>query len=110
MSSAIKTARAEIDLIGEMYDRLFDGHPRHSRDLTKLDEIIARMRNVLTGFDSIPQAARGFELTQIFLTVRDQIEFFAAERERIVAAKMADPSTCTTLSEASAHAMTLVQC
>ncbi len=81
----------ELSAITSEYESHFAGQPRRTREIAKIDDLLARAKRIFESADQIPVAARGAELEQVRQHAQELLHSYAAERAAIVAAKSATP-------------------
>lgn len=92
MASFIATRmKQELEAISKVYDTKFAGQSRGTRDLSEMDNLIRRTKNVLMQIDATPNASRDAELTGLKSDAQEQLKMFESERAAIAEAKSAGP-------------------
>ncbi len=92
MASFIATRmKQELEAISKVYDAKFAGQSRGTRDLSEMDNLIRRTKNVVMQIDATPNATRDAELTALKAEAQEQIKMFESERGAIAEAKSAGP-------------------
>lgn len=82
----LETLERELTETTARYDADFAGQARATRDLNLLDELIARLRSVITDLEKLPASA-GEKRTQVLEQARGQLSMYETERGAIVDAK-----------------------
>lgn len=92
MASFIATRmKQELEAISKVYDTKFAGQSRGTRDLSEMDGLIRRAKNVVLQIDATPNASRDAELVGLRNDAQEQVKMFEAERVAIAEAKSAGP-------------------
>ncbi len=92
MASFIATRmKQELEAISKVYDTKFAGQSRGTRDVTEMDNLIRRTKNVVMQIDATPNASRDSELASLRADAQEQTKMFEAERAAITEAKSAGP-------------------
>src|SRR5512143_1047812 len=81
----------ELESIAARYEAQFAGMSRASRNLDEIDAIIAETKSVLKRIESIPEAVRPPDLTELASTARQNVTLYERERAMIVEAKRVGP-------------------
>jgi hypothetical protein len=92
MSLFIRRIQQDLDQLTSAYDRDFAGQSRATRDLSVLDDLVKKTKDVLARIDTIPAAAQGKELADLRETATNNLAMYETERGEIVRAKAAGPS------------------
>jgi hypothetical protein len=82
---------AELDRIAARYESQFAGMPRANRNLDELDAIIAETKGLLTRLESIPEAVRPPDMSELAATARQNVTLYQRERALIVEASKVGP-------------------
>ena len=82
----LETLERELTETTARYDADFAGQSRATRDLSLMDELIARLRSAATDIEKL-SAAAGEKRTQLLEQVRTQLAMYENERRAIVDAK-----------------------
>ncbi len=86
-----QSLQTEFDAINSEYNDHFAGQNRATRDLTKLDQLVSRIKSLVARIDAIPAMARGAELDSLRNDIEEQRKLFEAERPQIERAKKLGP-------------------
>ncbi len=86
-----KKLAEELDRIAARYEAQFAGMPRATRNVDELDAILAETKSVLQRIESIPEAVRPPELTELAETARQNVAIYTRERTLILEAANAAP-------------------
>lgn len=92
MASFIATRmKQELEAISKVYDSKFAGQSRGTRDISEMDGLIKRVKNVLMQIDATPNASRDSELSSLKADAQEQLKMFEGEKAAIAEAKSAGP-------------------
>ena len=92
MNIAQKKLAEELDRIAARYESQFAGMPRSSRNLDELDAILAETKSLLQRVESVPQAVRPPDLTELAETARRNVALYERERTLILDAAKVGPA------------------
>lgn len=81
----------ELDRIAARYESQFAGQPRSSRNVDEIDAILADTKDVLARIESIPEAVRPPELSELATTAKQNLALYTRERALILDATKAGP-------------------
>ncbi len=81
----------ELDRIAARYEAQFAGMPRSNRNLDELDAILKDTKDVLARIESIPEAVRPAELSELATTAKQNLALYQRERAMIVDAAKVGP-------------------
>lgn len=91
MQTPQKKLAEELDRIAARYESQFAGMPRSSRNLDELDAILAETKDVLARLESIPEAVRPPELSDLVGTAKQNLAIYQRERALIADAAKGGP-------------------
>ncbi len=91
MTTHQKKFADELESIASRYEAMFAGMSRSSRNLDELDALIAETKDVLKRIESIPDAVRPPDLSELANTARQNVALYERERVLIVEAKRVGP-------------------
>jgi len=92
MASFIATRmKQELESISKVYDAKFAGQSRGTRDLSEMDNLIRRAKNVVLQIDATPNSSRDADLVALRNDAQEQLKLLEAERVAIAEAKSAGP-------------------
>jgi hypothetical protein len=91
MTTHKKNFADELETIAARYESQFAGMARSSRNLDEMDAIIAETKSVLSRIESIPDAVRPPDLSELATVARQNVALYERERTLIVEAKRVGP-------------------
>lgn len=89
--ASLAELRSQLDEISNTYEARFAGHSRVTRDVSEMEDLIRRAREVVQQLEALPAVARGAEADALLATAKDSLKLYQSEREAIAAAKSAGP-------------------
>jgi regulator of replication initiation timing len=92
MATIIENLGRELEELDQQYAAGFAGQSRYTRDLTLLDQIIAKGDSILQRIDQIPTAAQGPELLRLREAARQNVGLYRQEREAVRRAQEVGPT------------------
>lgn len=90
-SPTIEALKKQVDDISATYGARFAGHARVTREVTEIEDLVRRTRDVLSQIEGLPRSAVDAEVEGLLQTARDNLALYQTEREEIVKAKAAGP-------------------
>lgn len=90
-SPLVASIQKDLEAIDNLYAEHFAGQSRATRDISRMDELIARSKTVLQRIQSIPAAAMGQDLQDLRGQIEEQLKLYNAERDLIQRAKTPVP-------------------
>ncbi len=91
MTTHQKKFADELETIAARYESQFAGMARSSRNLDEIDAIIADTKSVLKRIESIPEAVRPPDLSELANLAKQNVALYERERTLIVEAKRVGP-------------------
>lgn len=87
-SPTVAALQSEVEDISNTYQARFAGHSRVTRDISEMEELIRRTRDVVTKLEAEPKSE---EVDAMLVSARENLSLYQNEREAIRAAKAAGP-------------------
>ncbi len=91
MNTPHKKFAEELDRIAARYESQFAGMPRSNRNIDELDAILKETRDVLARIESIPEAVRPPDLSELANTAKQNVALYQRERALIADAAKSGP-------------------
>lgn len=91
----VANLQRELEDIDAQYQEHFAGQSRATRDLSRMDDLIAKTKSVVDRIKSIPVAAMGKDLTGLNESATQQLDMLRNERVLIEKAKVPVPGADT---------------
>ncbi|MCL2724335.1 MAG: hypothetical protein FWD69_07855 [Polyangiaceae bacterium] len=89
--SVVENLGRELEELDREYATDFAGHARATRDVTQLDRLIERAKDVVARVDRVPAAVRGEELGRLRDAATQTLSLLQNERTAVAQAKNAGP-------------------
>lgn len=90
-TNLLDNLRRDLESITSSYEADFAGQSRATRDVANIDNLIKRLKDVISRAGSIPAAVQGAELAAIVEDAKSTLELYQNERQAILKAKEAGP-------------------
>jgi hypothetical protein len=91
MSSLAQRLEREIEEISQDYQKHFAGQSRADRDVSRMDKLIARVSEVISSIQNLPDAVRSQDLNQLLEQSQGALTLYLSEKREIVQAQSAGP-------------------
>jgi len=91
MSGSLAELKSQVEDISNTYEARFAGHSRVTRDVSEMEDLIKRTREVVAQLEALPAVARGAEADTLLVTAKENLALYQSEREAILTAKNAGP-------------------
>lgn len=91
-SPALESLKKQVDELSSEYGARFAGHSRVTRDVSEIDALLARAKDVVSKLDALPKSAKDAEYESVREAAKNNVELFVVEADAIRAAKAAGPT------------------
>jgi hypothetical protein len=89
---AIEALKQQIDDLSSEYAARFAGHSRVTRELSDIESLVTRAKQIVGKLDALPKSAKDAEVDALADLAKSNLELYQTERTAIAEAKQGGPA------------------